>query len=62
MDDDSPFIALLGYAYLALVMVGSYVVARQVDPEWFCFVWLTTIVVVFTLSMGVFTVVIRWYR
>jgi hypothetical protein len=39
--DDSPFLALLGYAYLGAVMIGSYFVATLVDQEWFCFVWLS---------------------
>jgi hypothetical protein len=62
MSDDSPFLALLGYAYLGAVMIGSYFVATLVDQEWFCFVWLSLLVVTLIASMGVFTLVLRWFR
>jgi len=59
MDDDSTFLALIGYAGLALIMVGSYVIARQVDQEWFCFVWLSTIVVSLIVMISLLMILLR---
>ena len=54
--------ALLGYTYLAAVMAVSYLIGTAFPDHWRCSAWLGIMVVLLILSMGIFTVLMRYTR